>query len=79
MPGAARVVADVQRAKRARDLEDGLDVGHRLGEFAATRSFRGHGRAIAAAEAASATAAPTAGAPAGGGAPERSTNVRAGA
>jgi small subunit ribosomal protein S19 len=54
-------------------------VGHRLGEFAATRSFRGHGRAIAAAEAASATAAPGPGAPAGGGAPERSTNVRAGA
>ena len=54
-------------------------VGHRLGEFAATRSFHGHGRAIAAAEAASATAAPAAGAPAGGGAPERSTNVRAGA
>jgi small subunit ribosomal protein S19 len=54
-------------------------VGHRLGEFAATRSFRGHGRAIAAAEAASAIAAPSAGAPAAGGAPERSTNVRAGA
>ena len=56
-------------------------VGHRLGEFAATRSFRGHGRAIAAAEAASATAAPApgTGAPAAGGAPERSTNVRAGA
>jgi len=54
-------------------------VGHRLGEFAATRSFRGHGRAIAAAEAASATAAPAPGAPAAGGAPERSTNVRAGA
>ena len=55
-------------------------VGHRLGEFAATRNFRGHGRAIAAAEAASATAAPGAAAPAGGaGAPERSTNVRAGA
>jgi hypothetical protein len=50
-----------------------------LGEFAATRSFRGHGRAIAAAEAASATAAPAAGAAPGGGAPERSTNVRAGA
>ena len=54
-------------------------VGHRLGEFAATRNFRGHGRAIAAAEAASATAAPAPGAPAAGGAPERSTNVRAGA
>jgi len=54
-------------------------VGHRLGEFAPTRSFRGHGRAIAAAEAASATAAPSAGAPAGAGTPERSTNVRAGA
>ena len=57
-------------------------VGHRLGEFAPTRNFRGHGRAIAAAEAAAATA-PAAGAPAaaaaGGGAPERSTNVRAGA
>ena len=54
-------------------------VGHRLGEFAATRSFRGHGRAIAAAEAASATAVPGPGAPAAGGTPERSTNVRAGA
>jgi hypothetical protein len=54
-------------------------VGHRLGEFAPTRTFRGHGRAIAAAEAASA-AAPAAGAPAAGaGTPERSTNVRAGA
>jgi len=54
-------------------------VGHRLGEFAATRSFCGHGRAIAAAEAASATVAPGAGAPAGAGTPERATNVRAGA
>jgi len=54
-------------------------VGHRLGEFAATRSFRGHGRAIAAAEAASAIAAPGAAPAAGAGTPERATNVRAGA
>src|SRR5204863_8156070 len=54
-------------------------VGHRLGEFAATRSFRGHGRAIAAAEAASAAAVPGAGAPAAGGTPGRATNVRGGA
>ena len=59
-------------------------VGHRLGEFAATRSFRGHGRAIAEAAAAAAVApapgAPGAAAPApGAGTPERSTNVRAGA
>src|SRR3982074_818142 len=52
-------------------------VGHRLGEFAATRTFKGHGRAIAAAEAASATVAP--GASTGAGTPERATNVRAGA
>jgi small subunit ribosomal protein S19 len=56
-------------------------VGHRLGEFAPTRTFRGHGRAIAAAEAAAAAAPPGAAAPPapGAGAPERSTNVRAGA
>jgi small subunit ribosomal protein S19 len=54
-------------------------VGHRLGEFAPTRSFRGHGRAIAAAEAASAAAPAAAPGAAGAGAPERSTNVRAGA
>jgi small subunit ribosomal protein S19 len=54
-------------------------VGHRLGEFAATRSFRGHGRAIAAAEAASATAVPAAAPAAGAGTPERATTVRAGA
>jgi len=55
-------------------------VGHRLGEFAPTRTFRGHGRAIAAAEAAAAAVTPAAAAPAAGaGAPERSTNVRAGA
>src|SRR3989442_12535102 len=53
-------------------------VGHKLGEFAPTRRFRGHGRAIAAAEAASATATPAAPAP-GAGAPERATTVRAGA
>ena len=53
-------------------------VGHRLGEFAATRTFRGHGRAVeaAAAPGAPAGAAP---APAGAGAPERATTVRAGA
>jgi small subunit ribosomal protein S19 len=54
-------------------------VGHRLGEFAATRSFRGHGRAIAAAEAASATAVPAAAPAAGAGTPERATTVRPGA
>jgi small subunit ribosomal protein S19 len=56
-------------------------VGHRLGEFAPTRIFRGHGRAEAAA-AASAIAAPAgagAGSPAGAGTPERSTTVKAGA
>jgi small subunit ribosomal protein S19 len=57
-------------------------VGHRLGEFAPTRNFRGHGRAIAEA-AAAATAAPVPGgaapAPAGAGTPERATTVRAGA
>src|SRR5216110_2342961 len=51
-------------------------VGHRLGEFAPTRTFRGHGRAVAEA---AATATPVPGAPAGGGAPERSTTVRPGA
>ena len=52
-------------------------VGHRLGEFAPTRTFRGHGRAVAEA---AATATPAPGAPAGGGgAPERSTTVRPGA
>ena len=52
-------------------------VGHRLGEFAPTRTFRGHGRAVAEA---AATAVATPGAPAPGGTtPERSTNVRAGA
>ena len=51
-------------------------VGHRLGEFAATRTFRGHGRAVAAAEA---SAVATPGTPAAGSTPERSTNVRAGA
>ena len=52
-------------------------VGHRLGEFAATRTFRGHGRAV---EAAATTGAPGAAAPApGAGAPERATTVRAGA
>jgi small subunit ribosomal protein S19 len=49
-------------------------VGHRLGEFAPTRTFRGHGRAVA-----EASAAPGAPAPAAGNTPERSTNVRAGA
>src|SRR5436309_14794400 len=54
-------------------------VGHRLGEFAPTRTFRGHGRAIAAAEAAAAAVTPAAAAPAAGaGAPERSAHVRAG-
>ncbi|TME28540.1 MAG: 30S ribosomal protein S19 [Chloroflexi bacterium] len=53
-------------------------VGHRLGEFAPTRTFRGHGRAVA--EAATTTAAAAPGAPAAAGStPERSTNVRAGA
>src|SRR3979490_152990 len=42
-------------------------VGHRLGEFAATRTFKGHGRAIAAAEGAGATAAARAGGPPGAG------------
>ena len=53
-------------------------VGHRLGEFAATRTFRGHGRAV---EAAAAPGAPAGAAPAaaGAGAPERATTVRAGA
>ena len=52
-------------------------VGHRLGEFAATRTFRGHGRAV---EAAAAPGAPAGAAPAAGaGAPERATTVRAGA
>jgi small subunit ribosomal protein S19 len=41
-------------------------VGHKLGEFAATRTFRGHSRADSAA-AAAAPGAP--GAPGGGGAP----------
>ena len=53
-------------------------VGHRLGEFAPTRTFRGHGRNIPEAT----TAAPVTGAPgaaAGGGTPERATTVRAGA
>src|SRR5256712_9962965 len=55
-------------------------VGHRLGEFAPTRTFRGHGRAIAAAEAASATAGPGAAPPAaaGAGAAGRSTTAQGG-
>jgi small subunit ribosomal protein S19 len=52
-------------------------VGHRLGEFAPTRTFKGHGRAIAeAAAAATTTAAPATPPP---GTPERATTVRAGA
>lgn len=39
-------------------------VGHRLGEFALTRQFRGHSRAVAVEKAT--TVAPTAGAPAAG-------------
>src|SRR2546428_8755642 len=54
-------------------------VGHRLGEFAATRSFRGHGRAIPAAEAASAIAAPGAAPAAGAGTPQRAPHLRGGA
>jgi small subunit ribosomal protein S19 len=50
-------------------------VGHRLGEFAPTRTFKGHGRAQAAAAAAAATVMPGA-APA---APEKGTTVKAGA
>ena len=52
-------------------------VGHRLGEFAPTRIFRGHGRAEAAAAATSTIpgAAPAAAA----GTPERATTVKAGA
>ena len=42
-------------------------VGHKLGEFAATRTFRGHSRADSAAAAAAATGGP--GAPPGGAAP----------
>jgi small subunit ribosomal protein S19 len=41
-------------------------VGHRLGEFAATRQFRGHSRAVAVEKAT--TVAPTGAAPAAGGA-----------
>ena len=40
-------------------------VGHRLGEFAVTRQFRGHSRAVATEKATTVT--PTAGAPAAGG------------
>ena len=47
-------------------------VGHRLGEFAPTRLFRGHGRAEAAATTGPAPAASA-------GAPERATTVKAGA
>jgi len=52
-------------------------VGHRLGEFAPTRLFRGHGRAEAAAAATAATTGPAPAASAG--APERATTVKAGA
>jgi small subunit ribosomal protein S19 len=53
-------------------------VGHRLGEFAPTRNFRGHSRAVA--ETPAAPVGPGASAPpAGAGAPERATTVRAGA
>lgn len=50
-------------------------VGHKLGEFAPTRTFKGHAvkaaleRAAAAAGGAPGAAAPAGGAPAGGGAP----------
>ncbi|HLJ40113.1 MAG TPA: 30S ribosomal protein S19 [Candidatus Acidoferrales bacterium] len=50
-------------------------VGHKLGEFAPTRTFKGHAvkaaleRAAAAAGAVPGAAAPAGGAPAGGGAP----------
>src|ERR671934_1188246 len=50
-------------------------VGHRLGEFAPTRTFKGHGRAVA--EAAPG-AGPVPGAPVAAGTPERATTVRAG-
>src|SRR5881409_1985161 len=52
-------------------------VGHKLGEFAPTRIFRGHGRAEAAAAATSAI--PTAAPAAAAGTPERATTVKAGA
>src|SRR3989442_14901765 len=53
-------------------------VGHRLGEFAPTRTLRGPGRPSAPAGAASATATPGAAAPAArAGAPERATTRRA--
>ena len=52
-------------------------VGHRLGEFAPTRLFRGHGRAEAAVAATAATTGPAPAASAG--APERATTVKAGA
>jgi small subunit ribosomal protein S19 len=52
-------------------------VGHRLGEFAPTRIFRGHGRAEAAAAATSSI--PAAAPAAAAGTPERATTVKAGA
>ena len=52
-------------------------VGHRLGEFAPTRIFRGHGRAEAAAAATSTI--PAAAPAAAAGTPERATTVKAGA
>jgi small subunit ribosomal protein S19 len=54
-------------------------VGHRLGEFAPTRNFRGHSRAVAETPAAPGPGAPVPAAAPGAGAPERATTVRAGA